>query len=142
MRGKGRRSAGIQGINVTPMVDIMLVLLVIYIVASELGQGRIAVDLPHAQSAGMPDAKTPLRVGLDRDGQLLFQGETLSSAAFLERLSRLPEATRAQVVLHADTHTPHGQVIQAMRLLQGAGVQDLQFATQAQGGPGAGGVSP
>lgn len=132
MRAKGRRNAGLQGINVTPMVDIMLVLLVIYIVASELGQGQVPVQLPHAQNAAQPSPAAPLKIGLDREGQLLFQGEALRDEALLERLAQLPKAARKQVLLHADTHTPHGKVIQAMTLLQKAGIEELQFATQAK----------
>lgn len=125
-----RRNQGIEGINVTPMVDIMLVLLVIYIVASELGQGSVQVELPRAQGSGASASKAPISLSLRKDGQLFWGSEALDHPTLKRRLDALPEARKAALVLHADRDISHGQVMQLMGLLRTSGVQDLHFATQ------------
>lgn len=125
-----RRNQGIEGINVTPMVDIMLVLLVIYIVASELGQGRVQVELPSAQGSSSTSNKAPISLVLRKDGQLFWGSEALHRAELKQRLEALPAASKATLLLSADRESSHGQVMQLMGLLRSSGVQDLHFATQ------------
>lgn len=125
----GRRNQGIEGINVTPMVDIMLVLLVIYIVASEMGQGQVPIELPSgAQSAPAID-NAPLRIVMQEHGELSFEGQAISSQALQDKISSLPSEQKKTVLLRADKRVPHGKVVALMRLLSAAGVQDLSFAT-------------
>lgn len=125
----GRRNQGIEGINVTPMVDIMLVLLVIYIVASEMGQGQVPIELPtDAQSAPAID-KAPLRIVMQEHGELSFEGQPISSRALQDRLSSLSIEQKKTVLLQADKRVPHGKVVELMRLLSATGVKDLSFAT-------------
>lgn len=125
-----RRNQGIEGINVTPMVDIMLVLLVIYIVASELGQGRVQVELPSAQGSSSTSNKAPISLVLRKDGQLFWGSEALHRDELKQRLEALPAASKATLLLSADRESSHGQVMQLMGLLRSSGVQDLHFATQ------------
>lgn len=128
-RGAGRNQ-GIEGINVTPMVDIMLVLLVIYIVASEMGQGKVPVQLPQGGAQAGQGPKAPVRVVMNAQGQIFFKGQQLSGQELQAQLVAMPRAEKTQVLLHADTKVPHGQVVELMQRLSAAGVQDLSFATQ------------
>lgn len=128
----GRRNQGIEGINVTPMVDIMLVLLVIYIVASEMGQGQVQVELPSSSQNAAALKHSPLRVVMQADGQLSMDGRAVSNQALQAEIAALPVERKKTVLLQADTKVSHGHVIKLMNLLSAAGVKDLSFATQQE----------
>ncbi|MFY8126522.1 MAG: ExbD/TolR family protein [Hydrogenophaga sp.] len=123
-------------INVTPMVDVMLVLLVIFIMAAPaLGVSRVPVSLPTHSAAQAP--ASPATVGtllIDAQGGLLFNGVAVQRADLPTQLARWAQASPGvELLVQADTAVPYGQLVSLMDMAQAAGVAQLGLA--AQGAP-------
>lgn len=123
----------ITGINVTPMVDIMLVLLVIFMVTAKLGDDHgIPVDLPTAASAG---AVAPeVTVAVPREGPLRVDGREVPEADLVGVLTAArAREPRLQVLIAADGAVPHRRVMAVMDQLREAGVTQMAFAAEPGG---------
>lgn len=123
----GDDDEGIHGINVTPLVDIMLVLLIIFMVASTyIVKPSIEVDLPKAATGG--DAMdTTLSIVIAPDGELFLNGEPASEDAIAAKCVAISKADKdAQAIIAADKATPHGKVVRIIDLVRQNGV--MKFA--------------
>ncbi len=118
-------------INVTPLVDVMLVLLVIFIITAPLMASRLALNLPEVASqavAPAPANAATVSVGLDASGQTFWGDEAVDSATLSQRLreaAQLDPATEVQ--LRADTAVPYGRVVQVIAQAQAAGLARIGF---------------
>ncbi|WP_164021057.1 ExbD/TolR family protein [Pyxidicoccus trucidator] len=127
--GNQPRGGLIEGINVTPLVDIMLVLLIIFMVTARLVDSpAVPLDLPQASQS--EDVQTIFAVSITADGALLLDGaatdaETLKDRA-REALAREPEL---RAVIQADGAVPHRQVIAVLDRLKEAGLTRVAFGT-------------
>jgi biopolymer transport protein TolR len=121
----------ISQINVTPLVDVMLVLLVIFILTAPFLGSSIKLDLPRA-AAGTPAAPAtqPLLLELDRQGQTLLNGQPVSAEQLARGLADVA-ASRPEVELQlrADQAVPYGRVVQMLALVQQAGIARIGFVT-------------
>lgn len=125
-------------INVTPMVDVMLVLLVIFIMAAPaMGSGRLSVALPTHSAATVEQGTTPSGTLLiDAQGGLQLNGQALSVQDAPARLAQWAQATpNAELVVQADRGVTYGRIVEVMDIAQAAGVTQLGLA--AQGTPAA-----
>ena len=115
---------GIVDINVTPLVDVMLVLLIIFMVASAyIVKPSIEVDLPKAATGG-ETMDTTLSVIVTSDGKLFLNGEPSNSAAIAARCRSASKADeKAQAIIAADKATPHGKVVEVIDLVRQNGVR-------------------
>jgi biopolymer transport protein ExbD len=125
-------------INVTPMVDVMLVLLVIFIMAApSMGASRVPVGLPSHSAAQAPAPASAATAGtllIDAQGGLQFNGAPVQRADLPAQLARWAQASPGvELLVQADTAVPYGQVVALMDMAQAAGVAQLGLA--AQGGP-------
>jgi biopolymer transport protein ExbD len=113
----------IVDINVTPMVDIMLVLLIIFMVtASLIVNPAIKVDLPKAAS-GTEQLKTTLALTLTKDGALFLNGERSSDDAVIKYIGgELPKNPELQAIIAADRSVSHGDVVHVIDLVKRTGV--------------------
>jgi biopolymer transport protein ExbD len=114
----------ISGINVTPLVDITLVLLIIFMVtATYIASGGIKIDLPKAAS-GTEQTKSTLALSLTKDGTLFLNGEKTSDAAVVKFIGEtLPRTPDLQAIIAADRVVPHGDVVHVIDLVKRAGVR-------------------
>ena len=121
--GKGRRPATITDINVTPLVDIMLVLLIIFMVTTTvIVKDSIPVKLPVA-STGEAKKVSILAVTVDAKGKLYLNGEAANKdkiRAFIKQ--ERGRGTKLEAVIAADRDTTHGQVVGLIDLVRAAGV--------------------
>jgi biopolymer transport protein TolR len=110
---------GINEINVTPLVDVMLVLLVIFMVASiYIVKDAIEVDLPKAASAG-ETLDTTLAIVIDREGRLYLNGRPTPDAVIAEACKRASDKdANAQAIIAADQNVRHGDVIRVIDLIR------------------------
>lgn len=124
----------ITGINVTPLVDVVLVLLVIFMItAPTIFQSAIKVNLPKAQSAGEAAGQTPLQFTVAKDGLVYWGAEKLSWEELDRRLRDKPPANLDEnVSISADESTPHGTVVKLMDVLRRNGLH--RFALTVQSG--------
>ncbi len=131
----------ISNINVTPLVDVVLVLLIIFMVtATYIVRQTIEVELPEAANAG-ETVETTLALVLDKEGRLFLNGEQVSEAALAEAIPRLKEKAKGgklQAIIAADKSVSHGRVIHLIDLIKGLGVSSFAFNIVREEGAGAG----
>ena len=115
---------GIVGINVTPLVDVMLVLLIIFMVASTyIVKNSIEVDLPKAATGG-DVLDTTLSIVVSKDGSLFLNGEPSSEQGIASRCQLIAKADpKAQAIIAADKFTVHGNVVKVIDLIRKNGVK-------------------
>ena len=118
---------GIVAINVTPLVDVMLVLLIIFMVASTyIVKPSIEVELPKAATGG-DTLDTTLSIVVSKDGLLFLNGEKATEDDIATRCKKVAKADpKAQAIIAADKQTSHGKVVRVIDLVRRNGV--LKFA--------------
>jgi biopolymer transport protein ExbD len=119
----------ITGINVTPLVDITLVLLIIFMVTAKLVVSQaIPMDLPRAATGG--EVQVVYAVSVAADGALTVDGRPVANDAELLRTARFAQQNNAELraVLRADGAVPHARVLHAMDVLRQAGIARIAFA--------------
>ena len=126
-----RQQSMMSDINVTPMVDVMLVLLVIFIITAPMFTHAVKLDLPKAQAAPsqpMPDAVT---IAIDGAGALYWDKEAVDMAGLDRRLAQAAVlAPQPELQLRADKETRYEVVAQVMAAAQGHGLSKLGFVTE------------
>jgi biopolymer transport protein ExbD len=130
-RTLSNNDAPMAEINVTPLVDVMLVLLVIFIVMAPLFAQALRVDLPQTQAAPFAEPKV-LDVEITREGDLRVDHQPVAAQSLPETIRNALTANPDLIVrLGADQAVPYGRVAQVIADLQQAGVGKLAFATEA-----------
>lgn len=131
--GRLERPTGDQpmsDINVTPLVDVMLVLLVIFIVAAPFMASRLALELPKAELPVAASAASDafVSLALDAQGRLHWNDEPLAEDALRQRLQEAARRNPAtELQLRADAAAPYGRVVQLIGLAQAAGLSRIGF---------------
>ena len=139
-RRRSRRGQPMSEINVTPFVDVMLVLLIIFMVAAPLSVVGIPVELPETSANALPgDEEEPLTVTITADGMVMIQETEVTEDALVPRLQAIAsERTSDKIFLRADGRISWDQVAQIMGLLNAGGFSDIglvtDIATPAPGG--------
>ena len=120
-------------INVTPMVDVMLVLLVIFMVTAPLLVAGVPVQLPKNSAQRISQPNKPVIVTLGVDGGLYIRDEQVDAASLIPRLSALRSGEGDAVVyLRADKAIPYGEVMELLGRLSASGYQRISLLSQAQ----------
>lgn len=118
-------------INVTPLVDVMLVLLVIFILAAPLMASRLALELPQVEAAGSAVADTSaafVALSVDAQGQAYWDDQPIDADALRQRLQATAERDPGtELQLRADTAVPYGRVVALIGLAQNAGLSRIGF---------------
>jgi biopolymer transport protein TolR len=118
-------------INVTPLVDVMLVLLVIFMVTAPMMQQGVQVNLPKADAKAMTPVEETVVVTIDKGGKTFINKDEVPAGDLRSKLSDM-FATRAkkEVFLKADSTVPYGEVVRAMADIKGAGIERLGMVTE------------
>ncbi|WP_336486684.1 protein TolR [Methylobacterium nigriterrae] len=125
-------------INVTPMVDVMLVLLIIFMVAAPLMTTGVPVQLPKTTAAKVAQAKKPLEVTIDKDGNPSIAKEIFTPETLMPRLRALAAEDPTQVMLvRGDRDVPYGKIMEVMGLVGQAGFTKVSLIAQSPGGAAA-----
>lgn len=121
-------------INVTPFVDVMLVLLVIFMITAPMMQQGMQVNLPKTEAKAMTVKDDPIIVTIDRSGRAFLDKEEIPQGHLKAKLSSLfATKNKKEVFLKADRDVPYGDVIRAMSEIKGAGVERLGMLTEPAG---------
>ncbi len=128
---KPEGSRPMSDINMTPLIDVMLVLLVIFMIAAPLMTASLRLDLPQSEAATPSDAPSSIAVAITPDGKLHLGDEELDAKAFQQRISELGRANaQLEVQLRADRTVPYGQVAELIGWVQAAGLNHIAFVAQ------------
>ena len=128
-------AAPLSEINVTPLVDVMLVLLIIFMVAAPLMTVGVPVQLPKTAAAKVSQPKQPVVVSIDAQGQPFLDKEPLAPETMMPRLRQLASADPTQVVLvRGDRAVPYGRIVEIMGQISVAGFSKVSLIAQAPSG--------
>ncbi|HEY8581169.1 MAG TPA: biopolymer transporter ExbD [Beijerinckiaceae bacterium] len=117
--------------NVTPFVDVMLVLLIVFMVTAPMLTAGVPLQLPQARNAAPLEPRAPVVFSLTADGKLFIDDAELDDADLDARLAALAAADRGRAVqIRADRATPHGRVVDLMSRLGAAGLSKLAFVAE------------
>ena len=130
----GRSSKhGLAEINVTPLVDIMLVLLIIFMVSAPMMQQGVPVQLPKADAVPTPAEESAIVVSITADKRIFINDFALPMKNVQDKLAALREANpKRKVFLRADEAVPYGIVVRVMAAAERAGIHDLGMLTDPE----------
>jgi biopolymer transport protein TolR len=121
-------------INVTPFVDVMLVLLVIFMITAPMMQQGMQVNLPKTEAKAMTVKDEPVIVTIDKSGRAFLEKAEIPQGQLKAKLVALfASKSKKEVFLKADRDVPYGEVIRAMAEIKGAGVERLGMLTEPAG---------
>ena len=133
---RGRR-APMAEINVTPMVDVMLVLLIIFMVTAPLLATGVQVDLPQSKAAALEQNQEPVAISIDRTGNVFVDDTPVPIEGLGARLQQVAASSREpggpRIYLRADHGLDYGRVMQVMGEINRAGLHKVALVTTAQG---------
>jgi biopolymer transport protein TolR len=118
-------------INVTPFVDVMLVLLVIFMVTAPMMQQGVQVNLPKADTKAMTPAEESVVVSVDKAGKVYINKDEVPAGDLKSRLATMfASRAKKEVFLKADAGVPYGEVVRTMADIKGAGIERLGMVTE------------
>ena len=138
-RGRRRRGGGqpMSEINVTPFVDVMLVLLVIFMVSAPLLTSGVPIDLPETQAKTLnPDTK-PITISVDPEGKIFLQEDEVVFADLVGAVSALAEAGAGfeeRILLRGDRGASHGVIMKVLGAINGAGYTKIGLVALSENG--------
>jgi biopolymer transport protein TolR len=129
-KSSGKRGA-IADINITPVVDVMLVLLIIFMVTAPLMQRGIAVDLPKTEAGELPTDEEKLVITIQKDRTVYLNSTKIDLDEVEQRLQSIISLRHdKEVFLRADAEVPYGFVVSTMALIRKAGISKLGMITE------------
>ena len=132
--GRLERSTGAQpmsDINMTPLIDVMLVLLVIFMITAPLMVNQVRVDLPKAAGAATQAVPASIQVVVDQAGQIFLDDQATALAVVGQRLQdAAAKNINTEVQLRADSSVPYGRVVEIMGLAHKAGLTRIGFVAE------------
>lgn len=127
----GQRGSLVSQINVTPLVDVMLVLLIIFMVTAPILQQGVEVNLPKVKAAALPGEEQQFVVSITRGDEIYLNDAKLSAAELTDKLQAIAaERPDRQVFIRADEQVPYGEVIRTMAAIKAAGIENVGMVTQ------------
>lgn len=128
-RGR-RQKASFAEINVTPFVDVMLVLLVIFMVTAPMMTTGISLDLPHGDGQAMEDSDRAVDISIDAKSKIYLGDATIQPEALVRKLQAMQKSNPdLKIVISGDRAASYGQVIELMSLLRLAGISKVGLKT-------------
>ena len=134
-RRRGRKKAVMSEINITPMVDVMLVLLIFFMVAAPLMVAGVPVELPKTTAPRLGQSKKPMVVTLTSDGRFQIRDEFVDRSSLIPRLRELRAGEGDAVVyVRGDTKAAYGDVMELLTLVGESGYARVSLLAKAQQG--------
>nr|WP_314257786.1 biopolymer transporter ExbD [uncultured Devosia sp.] len=132
-RRRGRKKAVMSEINITPMVDVMLVLLIIFMVAAPMMTAGVPLDLPSSAAAALPNQADPITVGVTPDGAVFIDDDPIAENQLIAELTtRGVNGAEDRIYLRGDTSANYGAVMRVMGLLSAGGFTKIGLITQPE----------
>lgn len=136
---RAHRRAPMAEINVTPLVDVMLVLLIIFMVTAPLLVTGVPVELPESRANPLDQKDEPVEIAIDKDGATFIDGTEVPPSELAARLDEIAAAQDAdnpkQIMLRGDRAINYGQMMRVMGELNRAGLNSVSLVTTGSSGP-------
>jgi biopolymer transport protein TolR len=131
-QGRGKRRRPMSEINVTPFVDVMLVLLIVFMVTAPLLTVGIPVELPETKASdALSDDQSPLVVTVQEDGSVSLQKNIMDADTLIARLQAIvDENPSVELYVRGDRRVPYGTVIGVMDMIKSAGMSRVKLVTK------------
>jgi biopolymer transport protein TolR len=136
-RRRHQRRGVMSEINVTPMVDVMLVLLIIFMVSAPLLTVGVPLDLPQTQAKSLDQDKEPLTISVNLQGQIYLQNTEIAVDELVPKLKAIAEARGGmdeRIYVRGDRKVDYGTVMKVMGRLSGAGFSRVALVTEVEQG--------
>jgi biopolymer transport protein TolR len=138
-RRRSRRKSVMSEINVTPMVDVMLVLLIIFMVSAPLLTVGVPIDLPQTQAKSLEQDKEPLTLSVDTQGKVFLQNTEIPIDELVPKLQAITQARGGydeRIYVRGDRKIDYGSVMRVMGRLSSAGFRRVALVTEVEQGQG------
>ncbi|MBP1848853.1 protein TolR [Rhizobium halophytocola] len=132
-RRRGGRRAPVSEINVTPLVDVMLVLLIIFMVAAPMLTVGVPIDLPQTQAKAMNSDTQPITISVNPDGEVYLQETKIALEDVVPKLEAIATTGyNERIYVRGDTAAAYGTVMQVMARISAAGFKNIGLVTQQE----------
>jgi biopolymer transport protein TolR len=132
-RGRARRHAPMHEINVTPFVDVMLVLLIVFMVTAPLLTVGVPIELPDSRGQQLQTSKEPLTISVQRDGKVYIQETEVQLAELATRLRAIAKSGyEEQIFVRGDKGIDYGTVMKVMGRIKAGGFTRVSLVTEAE----------
>ena len=132
-RGNSRRGRPMSEINVTPFVDVMLVLLIVFMVTAPLLTAGVPIDLPQTRARLLGQDREPLAVSIDNAGKVFLQNTEIAVDELVPKLMAISEnGYNQRIFVRGDRTVDYGRVMEVMGLLNSAGFTRIGLVTESQ----------
>lgn len=132
IRGNGQKRL-VSDINVTPLVDVMLVLLIIFMITAPMMTQGLDVDLPETTTKSLRQKENPIVVTIDKDGKIMLDKIIVSRTLLKQQLEGAPQDKKENpIYLKADKNVAYGLVVAVMADIKDSGFEKLGMITQPQ----------
>lgn len=130
--GSKRRYRPVAEINVTPFVDVMLVLLIVFMVTAPLLTLAVPLDLPEADAQSMPDDNKPLTISIDKEGNVFIEDEAVTEEQLVVKLSALVKVRDSdqRIYVRGDDGIDYGRVIEVIAKINQSGFSKVALVTK------------
>ena len=137
-RGKRRRRPVMSEINVTPFVDVMLVLLIVFMVSAPLLTVGVPIDLPQSQAKALEQNNEPLTVSVNNQSQIFLQNDEIKIDDLLPKLKAIVDArggtSNDLIYIRGDRAVAYGMMMRVMGRISGAGYHRIALVTEVEQG--------
>ncbi len=131
-----RRRPVMSDINVTPFVDVMLVLLIVFMVSAPLLTVGVPIDLPQSQAKALPQDNVPLTISVNTDGKLFLQNEPVAIDDLVTKLKAIIDARHGNsdetIYVRGDRKVDYGTMMRIMGRISGAGYHKVALVTNVE----------
>lgn len=132
-RRRGRRGAPMAEINMTPFIDVMLVLLIVFMVAAPLLTVGVPIDLPQSQAQALNQDNEPLTISVDGKGDIFLQETKVTIEEIVPKLQALAkQGLEERIFVRGDKTVNYGQIMQVMGRVSGAGFKKVALVTEQE----------
>jgi biopolymer transport protein TolR len=132
---RSRRRAMMSEINVTPFVDVMLVLLIVFMVAAPLLTVGVPIDLPESQAKSIEQDREPLTISVNDKGQVFLQNTEIPVEELVAKLKAIAKnGTEERIFVRGDRKVDYGTVMRVMGRLSAAGYRRVALVTEVEQG--------
>ena len=128
-QGRGRARAPMAEINVTPLVDVMLVLLIIFMVTAPLLTAGVPVNLPQSKAGALKQDQEPVTISIEQSGEVFIGDEQVPTTELASRLTAIAERDPPQIFLRADRTLDYGAVMGVLGELNRAGLNKVALVS-------------